>query len=152
MSTKLDAADPHDLARFIEAQARVYEDVLEELRAGQKKSHWIWFIFPQIAGLGRSSTAQHFSIASMEEAKAYLTHPQLGPRLTECTSLVMQVDGKTAEEIFGSPDWMKFRSSMTLFAEAAPSAGVFQDALEKYYSGEPDAGTLTILERLQDGG
>lgn len=152
MTTASDQPSRYNLARFIEAQARVYKDVLAELRAGRKQSHWMWFIFPQLAGLGRSTTALHFSIASIDEANAYLTDPLLGARLEECTTLVLDVDGKSAEQIFGFPDWAKFRSSMTLFAEAATGRSLFHEALEKYYSGEPDAETLAILQRQQDGG
>ncbi|MBU2581587.1 MAG: DUF1810 domain-containing protein [Alphaproteobacteria bacterium] len=141
----------YNLARFVEAQRPVYDDVRGELRAGCKRTHWMWFVFPQIAGLGHSPIARHFSIATIDEAKAFLAHPQLGPRLAECTRLTLGVSGKSAERIFGTPDWMKFRSSMTLFAEAASGASVFAEALEKYFNGEPDAATLAILARLRNG-
>jgi len=134
-------ADPHDLQRFIDAQARVIDQVREELAQGRKRSHWMWFVFPQIAGLGFSAMAQRYAIASLDEAKAYLRHPILGPRLEDCTRLVIAVDGRSAHDIFGSPDDMKFRSSMTLFARAAPN-GVFGEALEKYFNGEADSETL----------
>jgi uncharacterized protein (DUF1810 family) len=133
----------YDLDRFVQAQEEVIAQVRRELGAGQKRSHWMWFIFPQLRGLGRSSTAQHYGLQGPEEARAYLAHPVLGPRLLECTELVNHVEGKTALQIFGSPDDMKFRSCMTLFAslQTAP----FQAALDKYYAGEPDPLTLGML-------
>ncbi len=137
--------DPFDLERFVEAQASVYGDVLAELRAGRKRSHWMWFVFPQIAGLGFSFMARRFAIASLAEAKAYLAHPVLGARLRECTALVNAVQGRSVDEIFGSPDNMKFRSSMTLFAEAANDKAIFEEALRKYFGGEKDAATLERL-------
>jgi uncharacterized protein (DUF1810 family) len=133
------------LERFVEAQEGIYARALAELRAGKKRSHWMWFIFPQIAGLGHSAMAQMYALASLDEAKAYLAHPLLGPRLRECCEAVLAVDGKSAHAIFGSPDDLKFRSSLTLFAEAAPSATVFSDLLRKYYSGEADLLTLQKL-------
>jgi uncharacterized protein (DUF1810 family) len=138
--------DPHDLERFIEAQSRVIEQVRAELRQGSKRGHWMWFIFPQIRGLGSSPTAVHFAIASREEAAAYLKHPVLGPRLVECTRLVLGVKGRTSEQMFGEIDSMKFRSSMTLFAEVTLKETVFQEALQKYFDGEADNMTLEILE------
>lgn len=138
-------ADVYNLHRFLDAQEGVYDTVLNELRAGRKSSHWIWFIFPQIAGLGRSGTAQQFSIASLDEAKAYLQHPTLGPRLRECTQLVLDVNGRSAEEIFGYPDYLKFRSCMTLFLTAGTDNTIFNDALLKYFDGKPDQLTLDIL-------
>ena len=131
------ASHHYNLQRFVDAQEPVYADVCRELRAGQKQSHWIWFIFPQIAGLGRSDTAQRFAIGSVDEAATYLAHPILGPRLRECTRLTLEIEGRTAEEIFGSPDWMKFRSSMTLFAESAADDALFVAALETYFEGSP---------------
>ena len=149
------ANDPYSLQRFVAAQAPVYDRVLAELREGEKRSHWMWFIFPQIAGLGHSDMARRYSISSLEEAKAYLAHPVLGPRLRECTALVNAVEDKSVEEIFGYPDNMKFRSSITLFARAAGNDtsrrnwlfgdGVFEEALKKYFRGEPDAITLEAL-------
>jgi uncharacterized protein (DUF1810 family) len=139
------SADPHNLQRFVDAQEPVYPEVLGELRAGRKRSHWIWFIFPQIAGLGSSPTAQFYAIASLSEAEAYIQHPILGPRLRECTSLVNQIEGRSVDEIFAWPDNMKFRSSMTLFAKATQDNQLFRDALEKYCKGEPDQQTLTRL-------
>jgi uncharacterized protein (DUF1810 family) len=136
------SADPHDLKRFVDAQEPVYQEVLKELRTGKKRSHWIWFIFPQIAGLGSSPTAQRYAIASIDEALAYLGHPILGARLRECTAIVNQIEGRTVSEIFGWPDDMKFRSCMTLFAQATTDNQVFRDALEKYFSGEADQQTL----------
>lgn len=140
----MDAA--YDLERFVVAQAPVYARVCDELRAGRKQSHWMWFAFPQIAGLGHSAMAQTYAIASLAEANAYLAHPVLGPRLRECTGLVLAVAGKTARQIFGQPDDLKFRSSMTLFARAAPDEPLFRDALAKFYGGEEDAATVRLLE------
>lgn len=133
------------LERFVEAQADVYADVVDELRAGRKQSHWMWFIFPQMKGLGRSSMAMHYGIGSLEEATAYLRHPELGTRLRECTEIVNRLEGRTAREIFGSPDDMKFRSSMTLFARAAEDDTVFRAALKKYFGGRPDPLTDELL-------
>jgi uncharacterized protein (DUF1810 family) len=137
--------DDYNLQRFLDAQEGVYHTVLAELRAGRKSSHWIWFIFPQIAGLGRSGTAQQFSIASLDEAKAYLQHPVLGPRLRACTQLVLDVNGRSAEEVFSYPDNLKFRSCMTLFLTAATDNTIFNNALLKYFDGKPDQLTLGIL-------
>jgi len=125
-----------NLGRFVEAQAPVHDRALTELKAGRKQSHWMWFVFPQIAGLGRSPMAQHYAIQNLAEARAFLAHPLLGARLRECTQAVLDVEGKTAHEIFGSPDDLKFRSSMTLFAHAAPDEELFRTALEKYFAGE----------------
>lgn len=132
----------HDLSRFIAAQAGVYDSVLDELRAGRKRSHWIWFIFPQIAGLGRSSTAQRYAIASLDEARAYLAHPLLGARLRECCTLMLAIPGRGIGTILGGPDDLKFRSSMTLFARAAPDEPLFKGCLTRYFDGVPDAATL----------
>jgi uncharacterized protein (DUF1810 family) len=134
-----------NLERFVDAQARVYEEVRRELRAGRKESHWMWFVFPQIAGLGQSPTSIRFAIASLEEAKAYLAHPVLGPRLGECAKLALDVEGRIARQIFGPIDEMKFRSSMTLFMTAAPDEPLFSRCLEKYFGGRPDPATLEIL-------
>lgn len=125
------------------AQEGVYNRVVSELRHGRKTSHWMWFIFPQLSGLGHSSMAQKFAISSREEAASYLAHPVLGPRLAECTGLVNQIEGRSVEEIFGYPDDLKFRSSMTLFASVAD--GVFRDALEKYFEGKGDPLTTRML-------
>jgi uncharacterized protein (DUF1810 family) len=137
----------NDLERFVDAQASVYESVRSELRAGRKQSHWMWFVFPQLRGLGRSSTAHYYGLASAAEARAYLAHPVLGARLRECVELVLAVGARTAHEIFGSPDDLKFRSSMTLFSHVAPEEPQFQRALDKYYGGEPDPLTLDQLSR-----
>jgi uncharacterized protein (DUF1810 family) len=139
------SADPHDLQRFVTAQAPVYEQVRAELRAGRKETHWMWFVFPQIEGLGRSPTARKYAIASRAEAEAYLRHPLLGARLRECTRLVNRVDGHSIHEIFGSPDDLKFHSSMTLFAEVAADNAEFRQALQKYFGGEKDRATLARL-------
>ncbi len=136
--------DPFQLQRFLDAQAPVYPRVVAELARGQKQSHWMWFIFPQLAGLGRSPMAQRFAIASREEAVAYLAHAVLGPRLRECTALVNSVEGRTIREILGSPDDVKFHSSMTLFAALSPDPE-FADALAKFYEGKPDQRTLDLL-------
>lgn len=138
-------SDIFDLERFVSAQAPVYPRVVLELRAGRKQSHWMWFIFPQIAGLGFSAMAQKYSIGSRAEAVAYLDHPVLGPRLRECTQLVNAVAGKDIHAILGSPDDMKFRSSMTLFAKIAADNADFVAALHKYYDGEFDAATIARL-------
>ena len=137
--------DPFDLQRFVDAQFGVYDDACDELRAGRKASHWMWFVFPQLRGLGHSAMAQRYGIASLDEARAYLAHPVLGPRLRECTRLVLQVKGRTIHEIFGSPDDFKFRSCMTLFGFAAPDEDGFARALDKYFGGEPDPRTLALL-------
>jgi uncharacterized protein (DUF1810 family) len=130
--------DPYNLQRFIDAQDPVYEQVRRELEAGHKTSHWMWFIFPQIAGLGYSLMAQRYAIGSRAEAAAYADHPMLGPRLRECTGLVNAIEGRAIKEIFGSPDDLKFRSSVTLFAKCASDPQVFENALDKYFAGEAD--------------
>lgn len=140
--------DPCGFQRFLDAQDPVFEQVLAELRAGRKRSHWIWFIFPQIAGLGLSAMAQRYAISSLQEAQAYLAHPQLAARLVECVELVLAARTSSAEDIFGAVDAMKFRSSMTLFAEAGPGIPAFRAALEKYFDARPDPLTL---ERLRAG-
>jgi uncharacterized protein (DUF1810 family) len=137
--------DPFNLQRFVDAQSAEYDAVLAELRAGRKHGHWIWFIFPQLKGLGRSPTSEFYGIASVEEARAYLQHPILGPRLLECTALVNQIEGSPIDEIFGFPDNLKFRSSMTLFARAADDPTPFIAALEKYFAGEQDSRTIELL-------
>lgn len=138
-------SDPFNLQRFVEAQDTVYAQVLAELKAGDKESHWIWFIFPQIKGLGSSAMAEKFAISSREEAAAYLAHPILGPRLRECAALVNAVEGRSAYEILGDPDDLKFRSSMTLFAVIADEKRIFQEALKKYFDGEYDPLTLARI-------
>jgi uncharacterized protein (DUF1810 family) len=137
--------DPHDLRRFIDAQRDAYEQALTELLRCQKASHWMWFIFPQIAGLGHSPTARRFAIRSLDEARGYLAHPVLGPRLKRCAEAVVACGGRTAREIFGSPDDVKFRSSMTLFERAAPDEPVFARALETYFGGARDSATVEKL-------
>ncbi|HEY2927722.1 DUF1810 domain-containing protein [Piscinibacter sp.] len=137
--------DPHDLQRFVDAQDPVYARVKEELARGAKASHWMWFVFPQLKGLGRSAIAQHYGIASREEAQAYWRHPLLGPRLKECTELVLGVAGKTALQVFGSPDDLKFCSSMTLFERAVPAEPAFGRAIEKYFGGARDARTIGLM-------
>lgn len=139
---------PFDLERFLAAQQGVYERACVELRAGKKQSHWMWFIFPQIRGLGSSEMAARYAISSLEEAHAYLEHPVLGPRLRECAGIVAGLEGRTVEQIFGYPDDLKFHSSMTLFAQAATISEedlVFRQALDKYFSGREDAATMERL-------
>ncbi len=142
--------DRYHLQRFVEAQQPVYDTVWAELRAGRKRSHWMWFIFPQIAGLGRSATAQHFAISSLAEAKEYLAHPLLGARLRECSGIVAALQGRSVEQIFGYPDDLKFHSSMTLFAQAAGGDAIFDACLRKYFGGAPDCATLGLLQRRAD--
>jgi len=137
--------DPYNLRRFVEAQDSIYAQVRSELSAGRKRSHWMWFIFPQIEGLGSSPMATKFAIGSPTEARAYLEHPVLGARLRECTRLVTNVQGRSITEILGPPDDLKFRSSMTLFASVAADKKDFVDALNKFYSGELDAATVERL-------
>jgi len=137
--------DPFNLERFVTAQNPVLGDVLGELAQGRKESHWMWFVFPQLKGLGSSWAANHFGIASSEEAKAYLEHPVLGQRLIDCTALVNGIEGSSIQEIFGGIDALKFKSSMTLFAENAGGSDVFTKALEKYFDGRPDEVTLERL-------
>lgn len=140
--------DPFDLERFLRAQNPVFRDVLGELARGRKQTHWMWFVFPQVAGLGFSAMSQRYAIGSRAEAEAYLAHPVLGPRLIECTRLVLAVDGRTINAILGAPDDFKFRSSMTLFG-AVSNEPVFDDALAKYFAGEHDGATLEILSNLE---
>ena len=151
MSEKADATqegDPFQLSRFVKAQDKVYDRVLAELGSGRKRSHWMWFVFPQIEGLGFSSTTQYYSIKSLEEARRYLDHPLLGKRLRECAETILALEGLTASTIFGYPDDLKLKSSMTLFAGVAEGHSVFSRVLEKYYRGNRDERTLAILERL----
>lgn len=138
-------SDPHNLERFKSAQDAVYHCVISELSEGKKRSHWMWFVFPQIDGLGSSPTAKEYAIKCREEALAYLEDPLLGDRLRECSQLALNIEGKTATEILGSPDDLKLRSSMTLFAEVAGENPVFQQVLDKYYDGEADPLTLSLL-------
>ena len=139
------STDPYDLNRFIEAQAVNYSDALAELRAGQKRSHWMWYVFPQIASLGHSAMSARYAIRSADEARAYLAHPVLGPRLIECAEAVLAIENRSAREIMGSPDDLKLRSCATLFAEISPERSVFHRVLDKYYSSEPDQGTLDLV-------
>lgn len=143
-------ADPFDLNRFTDAQEPVYDSILGELQNGQKRTHWMWFVFPQIDGLGHSPTAQFYAIKSIEEARAYLKHPVLGPRLKECAEAILLVEGRSASAVFGYPDDLKLRSSMTLFAFIAedPANSVFTRVLNRYYGGEQDHATLQIIETL----
>ena len=137
--------DPFDLQRFVDAQEPVFEQVCKELRAGEKRTHWRWFVFPQIHGLGYSAMAQRYALTSREEASAYLMHPLLGVRLRDCTRLVNDVQGRSIRQIFGSPDDMKFHSSMTLFAHATQDNSIFVDALHRYFGGEFDRATSVRL-------
>ncbi|GAB4155046.1 MAG: DUF1810 domain-containing protein [Cyanobacteria bacterium J069] len=139
--------DLFDLNRFVKAQASDYARALAEIRQGRKRSHWMWFIFPQYAGLGFSATSQHYAIKSLAEAEAYLQHPILGARLVECAEAVLLVNGQSAYEIFGSPDDLKLRSCTTLFAQVSPAGSVFQQLLDQYFHGEPDARTLELIGR-----
>jgi uncharacterized protein (DUF1810 family) len=147
--------DAHNLQRFLHAQERVYDTVLAELRSGRKTSHWIWFIFPQIAGLGHSAMAQKFAIGSLDEAKSYLQHPILGPRLRACTQLVLDVNGRSAEEIFGYPDHLKFRSCMTLFMAAATDNtkcfNLFMSATDRLHLCVPSSSSALLLKKAVTG-
>ncbi|MGC8639301.1 MAG: DUF1810 domain-containing protein [Isosphaeraceae bacterium] len=140
------AADPHHLDRFVQAQARDYERALAEIKSGKKRSHWIWYIFPQIDGLGFSSMSRRYAIKSIAEAEAYLKHPVLGPRLVACAEAALAVQGRSALEIFGSPDDMKLRSSATLFACVSPAGSVFEQVIDKYFDGRRDEKTLRLLK------
>ena len=144
--------DRFRLQRFVEAQQPVYPAVLSELTAGRKRSHWMWFIFPQVSGLGHSVTSQTFAVSSLAEAAAYLAHPTLGQRLRECAALVASIERRSIEEIFGHPDDLKFHSSMTLFARAAPGEPIFAACLQKYFGGQPDPRTLARLSRIVENG
>jgi uncharacterized protein (DUF1810 family) len=143
----VNGADQFDLQRFVDAQDRVYDTVLDELRNGAKRTHWIWFVFPQLRALGRSATATHYGISSLDEARAYLAHAVLGPRLAECARLVAAIDGRSVGEIFGWPDDLKVRSSMTLFARATDDNADFLAVLDKFYNGEQDPVTIELLAR-----
>ncbi len=141
-------ADPYDLARFVSAQDRVYPAVLEELRSGSKRSHWMWFIFPQVEGLGESPTSRYYSIKSAEEARQYLAQPVLGARLLECSQILLALKDRSADEIFGFPDDLKLKSCMTLFESVADNKAVFAAVLDKYFDGQRDQGTLRLLSHL----
>jgi len=138
-------SDLFELSRFVDAQKDVYENALSEIRSGSKRSHWMWFIFPQLKGLGSSAMAQRFAISSLAEAKAYLAHAVLGPRLVECVEALNTLEGRSASEVFGFPDDMKLRSCRTLFAEALPQGSAFERLLEKYFEDCPDQKTLDLL-------
>ena len=141
--------DSNTLNRFISAQQTIYQQVLKELLNGKKTTHWMWFIFPQIEGLGHSSTAKYYSIKSINEAKEYLDHNILGKRLLECSNIILNINGKSANEIFGYPDNMKLKSCMTLFNFVALEHKVFADVLKKYFAGEPDEQTISILQKMK---
>lgn len=143
--------DHFNLKRFVDAQQSQINSILAELKQGQKTGHWMWFVFPQLKGLGRSSTAIYYALSSRAEADAYLRHPTLGPRLIECTELVNKIAGRSIIQIFGDVDAVKFRSSMTLFANADPTESTFSAALDKYFAREPDPLTLEILQKSQYG-
>lgn len=149
IADKLNYPMSFDLQRFIDAQSGVFESALAELRRGRKVGHWMWFIFPQMRGLGTSLISQRYAIQSRDEATAYLAHPILGQRLIECTESLLSIEGTTAEEIFGYPDVLKLRSSLTLFEQVSDDEGVFSAALEKYYQGQRDPRTLALLEHNQ---
>jgi len=137
--------DPYDLLRFVDAQTSSYERACEELRRGRKQSHWMWFIFPQIRGLGHSPMANKYGIASLEEAEAYMRHPILGPRLKNCVEIVLKIENRSAEQVFGKPDDLKFRSCLTLFTRVGEENQIFKDALQKYFAGKPDQMTIDRL-------
>jgi uncharacterized protein (DUF1810 family) len=139
--------DPHNLDRFVEAQGDTYSRALAEIRNGDKRTHWMWFIFPQIDGLGSSSTAKSYAVKSADEARSYLQHPILGPRLIKCAEAALGVEGRSANDIFGFPDDLKLKSSATLFAAVSPPGSVFERLLEKYYGGERDEKTVELLGR-----
>ena len=143
-------SDPFELSRFIEAQDKIYDRVLAELKSGRKRSHWMWFVFPQIEGLGFSSTTQYYSIKSPEEARQYLEHPVLGKRLRECCESILALEGLSVSGIFGYPDDLKLKSSMTLFASVAQGQSVFIRVLDRYFQGARDERTLALLDRLKD--
>ena len=144
-TTRADGRDPYNLGRFLAAQQDMYADALAQIRAGQKRTHWMWFVFPQIQGLGSSENARLYAITGSDEARAYLAHPVLGPRLLEITAALLGVEDKTAREIFRSPDDMKLRSSATLFASVSPPGSVFELVLARLFNGEPDPVTVRNL-------
>jgi uncharacterized protein (DUF1810 family) len=147
MANATGADDRFGLSRFVQAQEEVYPRALAEMKLGRKRSHWMWFIFPQIDGLGYSSTAKFYAIKSKDEAKAYLNHPLLGKRLMECAEALLKIEGKSAAEIFGDPDDLKLRSSLTLFASVSPADSVYSRVLDQYFGGEPDQRTLQLLQQ-----
>jgi uncharacterized protein (DUF1810 family) len=142
-----DAEDPYNLARFLSAQKDDYAQALAEIQGGRKRSHWMWYIFPQVDGLGWSATSKHYAIKNIDEARAYLAHPVLGPRLAVCAQAVLDVKGRTASEIFGSPDDLKLRSSATLFAQVSTPDSVFEEIIDKYFDGRCDERTVELLKR-----
>lgn len=141
--------DPYDLTRFVVAQEGVYEQALAEIRAGRKRSHWMWYVFPQLKGLGSSPTSIQYAIGSGEEARAYLAHPILGSRLIECAEATLQIQGRSALQIFGAPDDLKLRSSATLFASVSQDGSVFHQIIDKYFDGEPDVRTIELMARAR---
>ncbi len=147
-----ETGDPYDLDRFVQAQQGVYARALAEVRDGRKRSHWMWFVFPQFRGLGYSETSRRYAVKSLAEAEAYLRHPVLGPRLVECAEAALGVEGRSALEVFGSPDDMKLRSCATLFARASPPGSVFHRLLDKYFEGRPDGETLRLLGATPEAG
>ena len=138
----------YTLNRFLSAQQNIYPQVIKELHNANKTTHWMWFIFPQIEGLGHSSTAKYYSIRNMDETKEYLAHPVLGERLLECSNIILNINGKTVDDVFGYPDNMKLKSCMTLFNFVAPEQKVFADVLKKYFAGKPDEQTIAILQKM----
>lgn len=145
-ASDLDAAgDKYDLSRFVAAQETTYQRALAEIRSGRKRSHWMWYIFPQFEGLGFNETSRRYAIKSIAEARAYLRHPVLGPRLIECVQALLGIDGRSAYEIFGSPDDMKLRSSATLFAHVSDAGNLFEEVLQRYFDSQPDAKTMQLL-------
>ena len=140
-----DANDPHDLRRFLDAQADDYDVALSEIKAGRKRSHWMWYVFPQLDGLAQSATSRRFAVKSLDEARAYLAHPVLGPRLAACAEAALDVVGRSATDIFGSPDDLKLKSSATLFARVSAEGSTYHQILDKYYGGSPDDRTLRLL-------
>jgi uncharacterized protein (DUF1810 family) len=146
-NSKIGRKDHFGLSRFMSAQHEVYNRALEELKSGAKRTHWMWYIFPQIDGLGHSATAEYYAIKSLEEAREYLNHPVLGSRLVECAKAVLAIEGRLASEIFGYPDDLKLKSSMTLFASVADSGSIFVRVLDKYFHGEKDGRTLQLLDK-----
>jgi uncharacterized protein (DUF1810 family) len=148
---RMPSSDPHDLARFLRAQQGDYERALAELHNGRKRSHWMWYIFPQLQGLGFSATSQHYAIKSLGEANAYLMHPVLGPRLIACCEATLAITGRSALQVFGSPDDMKLKSCATLFERVAPPGSVFEQVLEQYFGAERDEATLRLLHAAASG-
>ncbi len=144
------ADDPFDLGRFVQAQAGDYETALAEIRAGRKRSHWMWYVFPQVEGLGASAMSRRYAIRGAAEARAYLAHPVLGPRLVACAEAALGVEGRSAHEVFGTPDDLKLRSCATLFASVSPSGSVFHRLLDRYFGGQPDGETLRRLDAPRD--